>query len=270
MAPRAGHWRGQLSAAQWPHDAGQAEARAEAHPPHVQLAGPHASRPRAAGQPGRGAHLAHAARAVRKGRDLHGHRRHPHRGEPVQAAADLLARSHRGVPQARQQGHGAAPVPHHEHRVQQHPRAEPEPEHPGVRRVRRGEDRDHQAVPELPGRGGRLREQHRAARAVREPHPGRLWQCQDGAQRQQLPLRALHRGAAGRPAQDRGSGNQELPPGEEPRGEPGARRAELPHLLPALRGQHGRRVRPDASGALQLLGQERMLRRRRHRRPARV
>ena len=107
------------------------------------------------------------------------------------------------------------------------------PGNPGLRRVRRGQDRDGEDPHGAPGTHRLLRRQlaHRAHRRV-QPAPGVLRQRADGAQRQLQPLRQVHRAGAQRPLPPRGLQVPDVPAREVPRRGPGQGRAELPHLLP--------------------------------------
>ena len=215
------------------------------------LAGAHRladGRPRADG-PGQppGDHR-HAAAALPERQDLHGHRGHPGGDEPLQVAPRLHGPARRRVRQGRP-GERAAPVQDDDGRVQRAAGVSLRAGDPHQRRVRRGEDRDDEAVPEDAERlrGGRHqgRGRRRGAPPVHEPGPRDAGERQDGAQRQLEPLRQVHADPLRRRLPHQGLRRRRLPPGEVARDEPGPQRAVVPRAAPASR----RRFFSSQSGA---------------------
>mmetsp|Transcript_3431 Transcript_3431/g.9247 ORF Transcript_3431/g.9247 Transcript_3431/m.9247 type:complete len:253 (-) Transcript_3431:221-979(-) len=139
-------------------------------------------------------------REIRTRRHLHLHSFHPHCSKPVPTAAAPVRQPHDAAVQGRAVWRAvAARLRRGRRRVQErgHRRGEETAERSRQRRERCGKDGDDETDHELSslyGRArtrscrGRRREAGPAKSAGKQPHPGSVWECQDGAQRQQLAI----------------------------------------------------------------------------------
>mmetsp|Transcript_29384 Transcript_29384/g.49788 ORF Transcript_29384/g.49788 Transcript_29384/m.49788 type:complete len:202 (-) Transcript_29384:8016-8621(-) len=178
-------------------------------------------------------------RTFQKEQDLHVHWLDFDLHQPVSMAAILHAGGDERLPKAPR----SAGSPRLRDRRRRLPRDAAErqgPVHRHLRRVRRREDRVHEASSPVPRRGGGQRKlQHRAEDPQGQPPPRGLREREDGAEQQLEPLREVRGDLLQCVRQDLRRLHHQLPAGEVARGLGGRGRAELPHLLSDV-PRHGR------------------------------